>query len=738
MRRLGILFGVMIFLFGVTIAHASIFGNIRGIVHDPQHRPIQGATATLRAQGSDWSKTTQSGSDGEFQFDAVPVGEYRITISHAGFGTLEQTLTVTSGEASVLHFPLSVASVSQKVEVTATQDQVNPESSTSETTVSRAAIARTPGADRTNSLAMITNYVPSATMVHDQLHIRGGHQVSWLIDGVPVPNTNIASNVGPQFDPKDIDYLEVQRGGYSAEYGDRTYGVFNVVPRTGFERNNQAELVASFGSLYQTNDQLSFGSHTQRFAYYASVNGNRTDRGLEPPTANQIHDIGSGLGGFSSLIFNATPNDQLRVVSSLRHDHYQVPNTPDDQAAGIRDVENEQDAFVNFSWLHTAGPGVLLTVSPFYHYNRAHYLGGPNDTPIIPESDRGSQYMGGQATLALVRGKNNARVGFTSFAQRDNTLFGITANDGSGTALHEREILWGSVSAIFLEDQFKATSWLTLNGGVRYTHYSGSIVENATNPRIGAAIRFPKINWVLRGYYGRYYQAPPLSTISGPLIDFALQQGFSFLPLHGERDVQWEVGLAIPFHGWTLDTDHFNTRARNFFDHDVLGNSNIFFPLTIDTARIRGTEATLRSPRLMGRMEIHAAFSNQTVEGRGAVTGGLTDFTPPDEGYFLLDHDQRNTLSTGFRTTLPWQSWIAGNVSYGSGFLDGDGPSHLPTHATYDVSMGKDFGEKWSVQLSGLNLANHRYMIDNSNTFGGTHFADPREIIGQVRYRFHY
>jgi hypothetical protein len=54
------------------------------------------------------------------------------------------------------------------------------------------------------------------------------------VDGVPVPNTNIASNIGPQFDPKDIDYLEVSRGGYGAELGDRTYGVFNVVPRTGF------------------------------------------------------------------------------------------------------------------------------------------------------------------------------------------------------------------------------------------------------------------------------------------------------------------------------------------------------------------------------------------------------------------------------------------------------------------------------------------------------------------------
>jgi len=93
---------------------------------------------------------------------------------------------------------------------------------------------------------MITSSVPGAYVVHDQLHIRGGHQVSWLLTASPCRTRNIASNVGPQFDPKDIDYLEVQRGGYDAEYGDRTYGVFNVVTRSGFERNRQAELVASY------------------------------------------------------------------------------------------------------------------------------------------------------------------------------------------------------------------------------------------------------------------------------------------------------------------------------------------------------------------------------------------------------------------------------------------------------------------------------------------------------------
>ena len=101
------------------------------------------------------------------------------------------------------------------------------DSATPTTLVDRSDIARTPGADRTNSLAMITDFVPAAYMTHDQLHMRGGHQVSWLIDGVPIPNTNIATQSWRRKSiPKDIDYLEVQRGSYAAEYGDRTYWSF--------------------------------------------------------------------------------------------------------------------------------------------------------------------------------------------------------------------------------------------------------------------------------------------------------------------------------------------------------------------------------------------------------------------------------------------------------------------------------------------------------------------------------
>ena len=739
------LFVVLYLVVVVSISNATIFGSVRGVVHDSQHRPIPDVQITLKAKDSAFTLTTQTDVNGDFHFDAVPMAEYVITASKADFASSEQAMAVLSGTAPVLHFELQLASQTQSVTVSAEAAPGQTESITPTTLIDREQIQQTPGASRTNSLALITDYVPGSYFTHDQLHIRGGHQVSWLIDGVPIPNTNIASNLGPQIDPKDIDTVEAQRGSYAADYGDRTYGIFNVAPRTGFERNNEAELILSAGNFYQTDDQLNFGGHTNRFAYYASVSGNRTNLGLQTPTSAVIHDAANGIGGFTSLIYNADSQDQLRLVAQIRRDYYQVPfdpNDPNTQGTFLHDVNRETDSFVTFSWVRTFSPGLMLTVSPFYHFNRADYESSPSDLPSSATEKRSSKYEGGQVTMSWVKDRNNLRAGIYGFAQQDDQLFGLIFNDNSAPNLNPPDVEnpVGSLVAVYAEDQLKATSWLTLNAGLRQTHFSGGVVENATSPRVGASVRIPKLNWVFRGFYGHFYQAPPLVTASGPLLQIVTNQNLGFVPLHGERDEEHQFGVTIPFRGWTLDADNFLTRANNFFDHNNLNNSDIFFPITIQGARINGWELTLRSPRIRNRAQIYLTYSNQLALGFGDITGGLTNFSFGD-GFKLLDHDQRNTLHVGGQFTLPWRSYASTDVYYASGFSNGNPAipgDHLQPHTTFDLSIGKNFGESFSVNVQGINVANRRVLLDNSFTFGGTHYLNPREIIVQVRYRFHY
>src|SRR6266568_719964 len=424
LRRLAL--SAFIFLLAPGPARATIFGDVRGVVHDPQHRPIESAQISIHNRSSTWSKTTVTNAQGEFEFSSAPVGEYMVWVKSSGFQDAAQGLTVISGSSPILHFMLGIKPVEQRVVVTGSAERAQAEAGPTTTLVEREQITRTPGAELTNSLAMVTDYVPGAVVAHDMLHLRGGHQVTWAVNGVPVPNTNIASNVGPQFDPRDVDVFEVKTGGNSTEFGERTYGVFNVVPRSGFEYNREAEVTTSFGNFYHTDDHLSVGNHTERFAYIASLNANRSDIGLMTPASLVIHDLASGLGGFTSLMFNTTPNDQLRLVASIRGDHYQIPNTPDDQASGIRDLDVERDTFVNFSWVHTIAPGELVTVSPFYHRNRADYLGGPAD-PVVFNDNRESAYKGVETDLSIVRGKHTAQVSVEAYGQHDDTFLSLFA-----------------------------------------------------------------------------------------------------------------------------------------------------------------------------------------------------------------------------------------------------------------------------------------------------------------------
>src|SRR5450631_2157655 len=364
-----------IFFLASLVASAADTAMVRGIVHDPQHRPLPGAEVTLH--NGTVSKSVQSDANGEFQFADVPEGGYTINISAAGFSVLQQKLAVSATKTPVLHYQLELGSQSATVEVSGAASKLNSETSTVATNVEAREILQTPGAGQTNSLAMITDFTPGAYMVHDMIHMRGGHQVNWFFDGIPVINTNIAANVAPLINPKNVEELEVERGGFSSEYGDRTHGFFNVVTPSGFERDNQADLILSGGNFYSTDDQFNMGGHTQRFAYYASVDGNRSQLGLGTPAQQVIHDQSSGAGGFLSLLYNASSKDQVRWIASLREDYFQIPNDQVTQSAGIRDADLERDYLGGFHWTHSFTDGILFSLSPYFHFNVAHYLSGP-------------------------------------------------------------------------------------------------------------------------------------------------------------------------------------------------------------------------------------------------------------------------------------------------------------------------------------------------------------------------
>jgi hypothetical protein len=759
-------FLLFLLLLGTSIpAFATVFGTVHGVVHDSQHRPIVGAAVTLQAADSDFVLHAKTDADGEFELPQTPIGVYRLSVVAAGFAGVAETLTIASGTNPVVHIPLVVSGGTQTVEVRGTMsaaDTVTPE-----TLITRQTIDETPGADRTIGTEMITDYVPGAYMTHDMLHMRGGHQTSWLIDGVAIPNTKIASNVGPQIDPKDIDSLETQRGSYDADLGDRTYGMFNVLPRNGFERNRDGELLISAGNLYTGEAQVSLGDHSEKTAWYASATGSRSNYGLATPVTAIYHDATNSGSGFASLIRNQTPKDQLRLDGQYRQDFFQVPFDPSQTdyecdsgyycSAGLRDAQSERDAFFIGNWVHTISPKALVSAAPFSHFNQSDYDSRPNDNPVATTWHQNSNYAGAQADARFDAGWNSFSGGLYSFYQKESDLFGVMVNDGSGPSQPNTP---ANANAGLLEfsvgDHLRLGQYVTLLGGERFSVYRAELNESAVYPRLGATVRIPRLNWVLRGFYGHFFQPAPILTVSSSVLNYANSLGGgedTFTPLPSERDEEHQFGIEIPFRGWVLDVDSFKNRVNNFLDHSNLGESNMYFPIAVDGALIRAWEMTLHSPALWRYGQFYVTYSNQIAEQRGAIIGGFTcslagdpACDPGDFDYSPVDHDQRNTLNTGFTARLPARTWFATNVYYGSGFTNGlagadEGPyngTYLPAHTTFDSSVGHSLGERWKFSVTAINVTNHRVLLDNSITIGGFHWNDPRMIAVEARYRFHF
>ena len=76
---------LFISLFIPSLNFASVFGIVKGIIHDPQHRPIAKARVLLKSATSDWKSETTTNDAGQFLFQTIPLGDYEVTIESPGF-----------------------------------------------------------------------------------------------------------------------------------------------------------------------------------------------------------------------------------------------------------------------------------------------------------------------------------------------------------------------------------------------------------------------------------------------------------------------------------------------------------------------------------------------------------------------------------------------------------------------------------------------------------------------------
>ena len=95
--------GVIVVLLPAMLL-ATVLGSLRGIVHDPDHRPVPGARIVIQSTTSDYTQDLSSGVEGSFETPTLPAGAYRVTVTKEGFAAAAKQVVDVSGSAPVLHF----------------------------------------------------------------------------------------------------------------------------------------------------------------------------------------------------------------------------------------------------------------------------------------------------------------------------------------------------------------------------------------------------------------------------------------------------------------------------------------------------------------------------------------------------------------------------------------------------------------------------------------------------------
>ncbi|WP_035355839.1 TonB-dependent receptor [Edaphobacter aggregans] len=93
-------------------------GRVTGVVEDTTEASIPGATVTIENTQTSAKQTTTADGVGNFNFSALPRGQYKITATMNGFQTTTQTFDLQVSQTQTITFKLAVGSTSESIEVT--------------------------------------------------------------------------------------------------------------------------------------------------------------------------------------------------------------------------------------------------------------------------------------------------------------------------------------------------------------------------------------------------------------------------------------------------------------------------------------------------------------------------------------------------------------------------------------------------------------------------------------------
>jgi hypothetical protein len=275
---------------GTSTAWAQTFtGGLRGAVRDA-NGVIPGVTVEIVNDATGQAREAVTNEQGEYNFAAVPPGNYTVKASLTGFKTYEnRAVRIAAQQFVTLDVLLEVGELQETITVTGAAPLIDTSNASGGGVISSEQLSTLPSGGRSAFLFAVT--VPTVIATGDPQFNRQQDQTNasllslgggvrrgnnYLVDGVPVTDLRNRASANPSIEA--LEDVAVQLHNYDAETGRTGGGIFNVAAKSG------------------SNDWHASGFYQTR-PRWGSANNFFSERSGLPKPDTYYHLGGAGFGG---------------------------------------------------------------------------------------------------------------------------------------------------------------------------------------------------------------------------------------------------------------------------------------------------------------------------------------------------------------------------------------------------------------------------------------------------------
>ena len=409
---------------GSAGAQSVASGTVDGTVVDPTGGTVSGAQVEIRNPITGYQQTTTTESSGAFHFANVPFNNYHLEVKQEGFATAAQDVNVRSTVPLPVKFMLTLAGVTQSVDVEASSVDLVETAPFAHSDVDASLLSRLPTLSPASGLSDAVTLAAPGVVADSNgfFHPLGDHaQTSFGIDGQPI-NDQQSKAFSTQLPVDAIQSMEIISGTPNAEYGGKTSLVINTTTKSGLGLSEaKGNVQSEYGSFGTISGLGTIGVGGPKSGWFMAANAIRSGRFLDTPEFSPQHAIGNNQSLFNRFDFNPDGKDAFHVNVFFARNWFQTPNTFD------QPDQDQRQKVVTYNlapgYQRTISPRALLTINPFIRQDRVNYYPSDADAPLTVSQDRHLTNWGFRGDVSYANGSHNVKIGGQIMQTRLNENF---------------------------------------------------------------------------------------------------------------------------------------------------------------------------------------------------------------------------------------------------------------------------------------------------------------------------